>query len=146
VSNNEPTERPGGADDPGAERLGDDQGRGETLRDADRSGRVDEPGTMRDADDRSGGVDRAGTEPARPEQPRDEGFAEGEADPAHHPEDERVGRFSTGEEALPEDTLEKQRQGRFSEGEEVLGEEDPEKHAEGRFSEGLDHQPREGEA
>jgi hypothetical protein len=134
---NEPTEHPGRADDPGAERLGDDEGRAETLRDADRSDR--------DADDRSGGVDRAGTEPARPEQPRDEGFAEGEADPADHPDDERVGRFSTGEEALPEDTVEKQRQGRFSEGEEVLGEEDPEKHAEGRFSEGLDHQPREGE-
>ena len=61
--------------------------------------------------------------PAKPEQPEDEGFAEGEASPETYPDEERVGRFS--------------------EGEEELGEEDPEKHVEGRFSEGADHQPPE---
>ena len=81
--------------------------------------------------------------PAKPEQPQDEGFAEGEASPETYPEDERVGRFSEGEEALPEETAEKVHRGRFSEGEEELGEEDPEKHVERRFSEGLDHQPPE---
>jgi hypothetical protein len=81
--------------------------------------------------------------PAKPEQPQDEGFAEGEASPETYPEDEHVGRFSEGEEALPEDTAEKVHRGRFSEGEEELGEEDPEKHVERRFSEGLDHQPPE---
>jgi len=61
--------------------------------------------------------------PAKPEQPQDEGFAEGEAHPETYPEEEHVGRFS--------------------EGEEELGEEDPEKHVERRFSEGVDHEPPE---
>ncbi|HEX7299916.1 MAG TPA: hypothetical protein VF257_13030 [Solirubrobacteraceae bacterium] len=78
--------------------------------------------------------------PAKPEQPED-GFAEGEANPEAYPEDERVGRFSLGEEQLGEDDPEKHRHGRFSEGQEELGEEDPEKHVERRFSEGQDHQP-----
>jgi hypothetical protein len=81
--------------------------------------------------------------PAKPEQPHDEGFAEGEASPETYPDEERVGRFSEGEEELPEDTAEKVHRGRFSEGEEELGEDDPEKHVERRFSEGLDHQPPE---
>jgi hypothetical protein len=56
---------------------------------------------------------------ADPEQPPPaEGFAEGQADPEAFPEDERVGRFS--------------------EGQEDLGEEDPEKHIQGRFDEGQD--------
>ena len=58
--------------------------------------------------------------PAKPEQPEG-GFAEGEANPAEHPEDEAVGRFSEGQEDLPED--------------------DPEKHEERRFSEGQDAEP-----
>ena len=81
--------------------------------------------------------------PATPEQPGDEGFAEGEASPEAYPDEEHVGRFSEGEEELPEDAPEKVHRGRFSEGEEELGEDDPEKHVEGRFSEGVDQQPPE---
>ena len=77
--------------------------------------------------------------PASPEQPED-GFAEGKASPEVFPEDERVGRFSEGEEEL-RDSLEKHHHGRFSEGQEELPEEDPEKHVERRFSEGQDHEP-----
>jgi hypothetical protein len=79
--------------------------------------------------------------PAKPEQPEDEGFAEGEASPDTYPEDEHVGRFSEGEEQLGEGDPEKHHRGRFSEGEEELGEEDPEKHIERRFSEGEEEQP-----
>ena len=78
--------------------------------------------------------------PAGPEQP-DDGFAEGEASPEVFPEDEEVGRFSEGQEDLPEEDFEKQHHGRFSEGQEELAEADPEKHEERRFSEGQDHQP-----
>ena len=81
--------------------------------------------------------------PAKPEQPEDEGFAEGEASPETYPDEERVGRFSEGEEQLGDDDPEKVHRGRFSEGEEELGEDDPEKHIERRFSEGVDHQPPE---
>jgi hypothetical protein len=81
--------------------------------------------------------------PAKPEQPEDEGFAEGEARPDTYPEEEHVGRFSEGEEQLGEDDPEKHHRGRFSEGEEELGEDDPEKHVERRFSEGEDHLPPE---
>jgi hypothetical protein len=81
--------------------------------------------------------------PAKPEQPADEGFAEGEASPETYPDEEHVGRFSEGEEVLPEDDPEKHHHGRFSEGQEELGEEDPEKHVEGRFSEGQDDLPDE---
>jgi hypothetical protein len=80
--------------------------------------------------------------PAKPEQPKDEGFAEGEASPETYPGEDHVGRFSEGEEELP-DSAEKEHRGRFSEGEEELGEDDPEKHVERRFSEGVDHQPPE---
>jgi hypothetical protein len=82
-----------------------------------------------------------GKRPAKPEQPHDAGFAEGESHPETYPEDERVGRFSAGEEQLPDDDPEKQHHGRFSEGQEELPEEDPEKHVERRFSEGQDHEP-----
>jgi hypothetical protein len=81
--------------------------------------------------------------PAKPEQPEDESFAEGEARPDEYPDEEHVGRFSEGEEVLGEEDPEKQHRGRFSEGEEELGEDDPEKHVERRFSEGVDHQPPE---
>jgi hypothetical protein len=73
--------------------------------------------------------------PAKPEQPQ-HGFAEGEEDAEQYPEDTVVGRFSEGEQDLPEDTPEKRHHGRFSEGEEELPDETPEKHEEGRFSEG----------
>ena len=78
--------------------------------------------------------------PAAPEQPQ-EGFAEGEDNPEEFPEDERVGRFSTGEEDLPPEDPEKVHRGRFSEGQEELGEDEPEKHEERRFSEGQDEEP-----
>jgi hypothetical protein len=73
---------------------------------------------------------------ADPEQPHEEGFAEGQGDPEAFPEDERVGRFSKGQEELGEEDPEKHIKGRFSEGQEDLGEEDPEKHIQGRFDEG----------
>jgi hypothetical protein len=69
------------------------------------------------------------------EQPLEEGFAEGQADPKKFPQD-HVGRFSEGEEELGEEDPEKHHKGRFSEGQEELGEEDPEKHIQGRFDEG----------
>jgi hypothetical protein len=78
--------------------------------------------------------------PGQPEQP-DEGFAEGEDNPAAFPEDEAVGRFSEGQEDLPAEDAEKVHRGRFSEGQEDLPAEDPEKHEERRFSEGQDEQP-----
>jgi hypothetical protein len=77
--------------------------------------------------------------PAQPEQPED-GFEEGQGAREVFPEDERVGRFSEGEEILP-DSADKHHHGRFSEGQEDLPEEDPEKHVERRFSEGQDAQP-----
>ncbi|MEA2254048.1 MAG: hypothetical protein QOG35_93 [Solirubrobacteraceae bacterium] len=78
--------------------------------------------------------------PAQPQQPED-GFEEGQADREAFPEDERVGRFSEGQEELPEDDPEKHRLGRFSEGQEDLPEDDPEKLEEGRFSEGQEQLP-----
>ena len=77
--------------------------------------------------------------PAQPEQPAD-GFAEGEDNPEAFPEDEKVGRFSKGQEDLPVEDPEKVHHGRFSEGQEDLPEEDPEKHEERRFSEGQDEE------
>jgi hypothetical protein len=70
--------------------------------------------------------------PAAPEEPH-HGFAEGEEDAEKHPEDRTVGRFSEGEEDLPEDAPEKLHHGRFSEGEEQLPDDTPEKEEEGRF-------------
>lgn len=61
-------------------------------------------------------------------------FAEGQDDPEEFPEDEKVGRFSSGDEQLSGADPEKHRVGRFSEGVEDLGEEDPEKHVEGSFA------------
>jgi hypothetical protein len=73
---------------------------------------------------------------ADPEQPGDEGFAKGQADPEDFPQEEHVGRFSEGQEELGEEDPEKHHKGRFSEGQEELGEEDPQKHIQGRFDEG----------
>jgi hypothetical protein len=78
--------------------------------------------------------------PAKPEQPT-EGFDEGQSAREALPEDENIGRFSEGQEELPEADPEKHIAGRFSEGQEELPEEDLEKHAERRFSEGQDAQP-----
>ena len=46
---------------------------------------------------------------ADPEQPREGGFAEGEADPEAFPEEEHVGRFSEGQEDLGEEDPESTR-------------------------------------
>lgn len=73
---------------------------------------------------------------ADPEQPYEAGFAKGQADPEAFPEDERVGRFSEGQEEIGEEDPEKHRKGRFSVGQEEIGEEDPQKHIQGRFDEG----------
>jgi len=78
--------------------------------------------------------------PAKPEQSQG-GFAEGEASPEQYPDDKAVGRFSEGQEDLPDSDPEKIHHGRFSEGQEELGEDDPEKHEERRFSEGQDAEP-----
>ena len=82
-------------------------------------------------------------DPRRPADPEQEGpgFAEGQADPEAFPEDERVGRFSEGQEETGDEDPQKHHHGRFSEGQEELPEEDPEKHEERRFSEGQDEQP-----
>jgi hypothetical protein len=79
--------------------------------------------------------------PADPEQPREGGFAEGEAHPEEFPQDEQIGRFSEGQEEVPEPDPEKHEHPRFSEGQEELPEADPEKHIEGRFSTGQDAEP-----
>jgi hypothetical protein len=68
-------------------------------------------------------------------------FSEGLDDRSRFPEDEHEGRFSFGQERIPDDE-EKLRHGRFSYGEEVLPDDDPEKHIEGHFSDGLDTLPR----
>lgn len=69
-------------------------------------------------------------------------FAEGEDDRVAFPEEERVGRFSEGQEEIGSEDPEKLHHGRFSsEDQEDLPEEDPEKHREGRFSEGQDSEP-----
>jgi len=79
---------------------------------------------------------------ADPEQPApEEGFATGQSDPEAFPQDDRVGRFSEGQELLGDEDPEKLHKGRFSEGQELLGEEDPEKHVQGEFPEGQDPVP-----
>ncbi len=72
---------------------------------------------------------------ASPEQ-HDTGFAEGEKTipRTHLEEEEREGRFSEGQELLP-DSPEKHVPERFSEGQEELPD-SPEKHKEGSFAEG----------
>jgi diguanylate cyclase (GGDEF)-like protein/PAS domain S-box-containing protein len=78
--------------------------------------------------------------PAAPEQV-ESGFEEGQERGAagHEHEEEHEGRFSEGQEKLPEGE-EAHRRGRFSEGEEDLPE-TPEKTVERRFSEGQTEEP-----
>ena len=85
--------------------------------------------------------DYPSTEPPADREAPGPGFAEGEAAPEAYPEDDRVGRFSEGQEELGEEDSEKHREGRFSEGQEELGEEDPEKHIKGSFETGEDDAP-----
>jgi hypothetical protein len=74
-------------------------------------------------------------EPTEDHKRHEDDFAKGVDDPEAHPEEERHGRFSEGEETIPEEHPEEDK-GRFSEGEEQLPESDPEKHARGDFAEG----------
>jgi hypothetical protein len=75
--------------------------------------------------------------PAAPEQ-IEEGFETGQ-ESADDPEAEQEGRFSEGQEKLPESEEDLER-GRFSEGEEELPD-TPEKTVERRYSEGQEHSP-----
>jgi hypothetical protein len=73
--------------------------------------------------------------PARPEQPGDAGFAEGQADLPH---EEVEPNFARGQSMVPPDA--EPGHGRFSEGQEELPE-TPEKEDEGRFSAGQEESP-----
>jgi hypothetical protein len=75
--------------------------------------------------------------PFQPEIPRSH-FAQGMAVTESYAGDLRLGRFSEGEEALP-DSPEREHRGRFSQGLEQLGDADPQKHIRRRYSEGLEH-------
>jgi hypothetical protein len=77
--------------------------------------------------------------PAQPEQTRD-GFEQGYDQEPDSPEENEVGRFSTGEEQTPKHTAEKEDIGRFSTGEEQLPETD-EKTDEGNFATGTEQIP-----
>lgn len=78
--------------------------------------------------------------PFQPEIPRSH-FARGMARPDTDPEELRLGRFSEGEETLP-DSPGHDHRGRFSEGQELTGDADPQKHIRRRYSEGLEHHTR----
>jgi hypothetical protein len=79
-----------------------------------------------------------GQRPVQPEIPRSH-FARGMAQSEDYDAEElRLGRFSDGEQALP-DSPERDHRGRFSEGQELTGDADPQKHIRRRFSEGLEH-------
>ena len=76
--------------------------------------------------------------PARSEQVQ-EGFETGYGVDRDTPAEQREPNFARGiSEEVPPGT---EHHGRFSEGQEELPEEDPEKHEERRFSEGQDHEP-----
>jgi hypothetical protein len=85
--------------------------------------------------------DRSGTTaegPFQPEIPRSH-YAQGMARSANYEAGELpLGRFSDGEQALP-DTSERYHRGRFSQGQELTSDADPQKHIRRRFSEGLEH-------
>jgi hypothetical protein len=75
--------------------------------------------------------------PGRPQQPED-GFGTGMEREVEPLEQEREPNFARGQSG--EDVPGSEHHGRFSEGQEDLPESDPEKHAEGRFSEGQEHE------
>ena len=74
---------------------------------------------------------------------RDPDFARGEDAPEEHPEDEHLGRFSTGEEELPEGDPRAPATGASARVRRTSPRSDPEKHEERRFSEGQDDIPPE---
>ncbi len=76
--------------------------------------------------------------PARPEQGDSDGFAEGIDHKPDTPEEELEPNFARG---ISQEPPGGERHGRFSTGEEQLPEEDPEKNVERRFSEGIEESP-----
>jgi len=83
--------------------------------------------------------DRTEGHPARPEQ-TEHGFEEGFDRKPDPPEEDDVGRFSTGGERTPEHEPDKEDVGRFSEGAEQTGE-TPEKRREGSFGDTEERPP-----
>ena len=77
--------------------------------------------------------------PARPEQTHAEGFEQGYDQKRDTPEEELGPNFARG--ISHEEAPGTERHGRFSTGEEELPEEDPEKNVERRFSEGIERDP-----
>jgi hypothetical protein len=77
--------------------------------------------------------------PAKPEQTHDEGFEQGYDQKRDTPEEQLEPNFARG--ISREDAPGTERHGRFSTGEEELPEEDPEKNVERRFSEGIERDP-----
>jgi hypothetical protein len=77
--------------------------------------------------------------PAKPMQPGDEGFEQGYDQHRDTPEEELEPNFARG--IAREDVPGTERHGRFSTGEEELPEDDPEKNVERRFSQGIERDP-----
>jgi hypothetical protein len=77
--------------------------------------------------------------PARPEQTGDEGFQQGYDQKRDTPEEQLEPNYARG--ISQEDAPGTERHGRFSTGEEELPEDDPEKQVERRFSEGIERGP-----
>jgi hypothetical protein len=89
--------------------------------------------------ERTAAEERAAHEhPAKPEQTHDEGFEQGYDQKRDTPEEELEPNFARGISAEPPGG---ERHGRFSTGEEELPEDDPEKNVERRFSEGIERSP-----
>jgi hypothetical protein len=76
--------------------------------------------------------------PAKPEQTHDEGFEQGYDQRRDTPEEELEPNFARG---ISQEPPGGERRGRFSTGEEELPEADPEKNVERRFSEGIERDP-----
>jgi hypothetical protein len=76
--------------------------------------------------------------PAKPEQTHDEGFEQGYDQQRDTPEEELEPNFARG---ISQEPPGGERHGRFSTGEETLPEDDPEKNVERRFSEGIERDP-----
>jgi hypothetical protein len=85
--------------------------------------------------DRPGATDKRLLQPEIPRSHFAQGMAQSEG---YQGGELRLGRFSDGEQALP-DSAERFHRGRFSQGQELTGDTDPQKHVRRRFSEGLEH-------
>ena len=76
--------------------------------------------------------------PAKPEQTNDQGFEQGYEQRRDAPEEELAPNFARG---ISQEPRGGERHGRFSTGEEELPEDDPSKNVERRFSEGIERSP-----